>query len=420
MPTNPLNQQGGAPGDNDLLGRMLAQLQSQFAYQTLKLDPTTGALDPASMAAMGASGVTRPAALANAIQAHKDGLRARPPIVFGIGDSNTGGNGAGLGTGTVPRLAGAQSRGPFMQMKTTQGAVAGLRLCNTSFFGESNVTSGGEPVSEYDPRLTLSGGWTPAGTPSAIGGRWFETPNTSGEFRCAFGERIDTVEIYYIAATGSPTINVMSSDGTVTGSFSCAGAAGIGKYTVSSSKFNDGVVRLKNNAAGAAYLLGMIAYPTNEKVVVLAMGAFEGAGVAAFADTSSPWTGVLPHTLIAPDLTFTQLTLNDTTAGTSASAYGTNLTAIFNTLTLCGDNIFVAGHRGQAANFYNSVGSAIVQKAKTVCASFGVEFIDMGPRFDNWTSSNAAGYQYDANHMTYSGYTKQSIIYAKCMLGMAN
>ena len=43
--------------------------------------------------------------LAPAILAYKDGLRTRPPVMFGIGDPNFAGNGAGLGTGTVRALA---------------------------------------------------------------------------------------------------------------------------------------------------------------------------------------------------------------------------------------------------------------------------------------------------------------------------
>lgn len=359
-------------------------------------------------------------ALASAILAYKDGLRTRPPVMFGLGDSNFAGNGAGLGTGTVPKWAGAASRGPFDQIKSQAPYVNGLRVIDTAFFGEGNCTSDGEPVAEYDPRLTLTGGWAASGTAETIGGRWLETANTTGELKVTFGQRVDNIEIYYVVAGGASTsIQVLSSDGTVVGTFSCSGTAGIARVDMSSAKFNDGIVRIKNNAAGSAYLAGIIGYPTNEQVAILAKGCWAGGQVSDYASTSSPWRGVAYHKLIKPDYTLVQLTINDITNGTNAATYGTTLATILDTLTLNGDVVFSTGAIGSAANFYNATGAAIIQQAKLKCAAYGVPFINLHARFDNWTASNAKGYEFDDNHRTYLGYTQQAAMFSANVLAAA-
>jgi len=352
-------------------------------------------------------------ALSSAILAYKDGLRTRPPVLFGIGDSNFAGNGAGLGTGTVPKWAGAVSRGPFDQIKIQAPYVNGLRVIDTAFFGEGNCTSDGEPVAEYDPRLTLTGGWTTSGTAETIGGRWLETANTTGELKVTFGQRVDNIEIYYVVAGGASTsIQVLSSDGTVVGTFSCSGAAGIARVDMSSAKFNDGIVRIKNNAAGSAFLVGIIGYPTNEQVAILAKGCWAGGQVSDYASTASPWSGASYHKLIKPDYTLVQLTINDIANGTVAATYGTTLATLLNTLTLNGDVVFSTGAIGSAANFYNATGAGIIQQAKLKCAAYGVPFINLHARFDNWTASNAKGYEFDDNHRTYLGYTQQATLFS--------
>lgn len=355
--------------------------------------------------------------LAAAVRAYLSGVRSRPPIMFGIGDSNFGGNGAGLGGGTVGKWQAAYNRGPFMQLKALYPTLMGLRVIDTAVFGEANCTSDSEPVSEYDPRVTLSGGWGVSGTPLAIGGRWFETSSTTGELRVAFGQRIDVVEVYFVTVSGaSADIKVQSSDGTIIGAFSCAGASGVSKATFTSAKFNDGIVRIKNNAGGSAFVAGVIAYPTNEPVLILAQGAWAGGTVGNYASTANPWEGAAFHPIIKPDYTLVQLTINDINYNTTVATYGTNLTSLLTTLTRSGDVVFSTGGIGNDVNYLNGNADLIIQKARQVCSSFSVPFINLHTRFDKWTSSNALGYEYDWNHRTYAGYTEQAKIFAESFL----
>jgi len=238
----------------------------------------------------GVGGGGAQSSLKSAITAYNAGLRTRPPIILGLGDSNFTGEGSGSGSGTVPKLTGAFLNNPVQKIKSFMPTLGGLRVINTAVFGEGNITANACPVAEYDPRITLGSGWAPSAAAGAIGGRLFECATIGGDLTINFGERIDTVEIYCGKwASGSADVSIKSSDDTVIGSvttFNASNAYAVTTFT--NAKFADGIVKIKNNAAGTAYIIGVVAYPTNEKVVVLAQSSWSAGLSANYSNITPP------------------------------------------------------------------------------------------------------------------------------------
>lgn len=365
-------------------------------------------------------GATAQTSLASAIAAYKAGLRSRPPLILGIGDSNFTGEGAGTGTGTVPKLTGAFANSPVQQIKNYLPTLQGLRVINTAFFGEGNSSNNATPVAEYDPRLTLGSGWTPSGSAQVIGGRFFETATTAGDLTINFGERVDVVEVFYlVSATGSTTVNVKSSDNTVRGTFSCNNASsGYSYVTVTNSAFNDGIVKITNGAANSAYILGVIAYPTNEQVVVLAQSSCSSAKTADYAATTG-YAGLQPLWVIKPDFMLIQLTINDINGGTVIGTYATNWTTILDLASKFGDVVLATGGIGGGTNYTNGTYRTYETQLYKSAGAYGYPVINMHRRFVSWAASNAEGYEYDNNHRTAAGYAVQAQIFANAILKYA-
>lgn len=352
-----------------------------------------------------------------AIRAYKRGLRTRPPVIFGAGDSNFTAEGAGDGAGTVPKLNNAFGYGPIEQIATASPFLAELPVRTTAWFGEGNSANNSIPASEYNPKITLGTGWVrTVGVDSPLTGKFFEGGAASaGYFQYSFGVPLTHVEMYFIVnATNSASVGVYNSANTLIQTINTNGADACTRFTVNAN-FADGIVKLKNNGAANCYILGMIAWNSAEKAIILARGSYSGSVVADYTATTNVWSGMGLYPAIQPDATLVSLTINDIVAGTTRANYNTGLTYIGDFVLRSGDLIVSTGGNGTAAAWTNGTSAGIEAEAKIVAAKFGAPFVSMHKEWVSWAATNAIGQEFDGNHRTRSGYLRQAEVYAQLL-----
>lgn len=352
--------------------------------------------------------------LGAAIRAYQAGYRTRPPVIFGIGDSNFTGEGAG--TSGAAMLGGAFANSPMQQTATLLGSLRGLPVKKTAVFGEGNSGNNSIAVSAYDPRLTLGTNWSRFASANTIGGRLLQSTDNSDYLTINFGEAVSNIELYYptILSGDGPasSVGVYSSNNTLLGTFTnLAGSYSIGALKIAAS-LPDGIVKIKGITAGIVYVAGVIAYPTNS--IIIAQGTWSGSKVSDYASTALPMYGVGFLDLIQPDLTVIALTINDIIAGTSASAYNTSLSAIVAKAALTGDVILMTGAPGASANFTaNNTWLTLEQEMQKVAQVYGCETISMHKEFASSAAIVAAGMSYNTTpHLNAAGYAKTAQILA--------
>ena len=292
--------------------------------------------------------------LASAISAYKAGLRTRPPIIMGIGDSNFTGEGGG--TAGTALLNGGFAASPMQNIGRYATSIGGLPIRNTAFFGEGNSGNNSIPVGLYDTRITLGSGWDRDAATGPIGGRFIDGQIGSGFLTVNFGSPLDTVEVHYPTNTTlSAALGVYASDDTLIGTINQSGALGISSQQFTSSKFADGIVKFRNDGAALALITGAICWLSTEKAVIICQGTWSAATAATYAATTNPWTGMGHMSRIQPDCTIIALTINDINAGTVTATYGTNLAAVVAVPALWGDVVVATGAPCNATNWTATV-----------------------------------------------------------------
>lgn len=362
--------------------------------------------------------------LKSAMDAWAAGYRTRPPIILGIGDSNFTGEGAGSGGPT--NLNGAFAASPIQQMATALGTLNGNPVRNTMWFGEGNITANGASVALYDPRLTLGSGWAADSySASILGARHLINP-TSGSgfltFNC--GSALTDVEVHYPVNTTSlsTSVGIYASDNTLLGSMNqIGGAQGIASLKVTSSKLSDGIVKIRNDASGTAFIAGMIGWNSAEDAVIVGQGTWSGALVSDINNTIAPWAGTSYIKTILPDLVITGLTINDIVNSTSTTTFASGMTTLMGVISTYADSVLATGAPGGGTNYTSSTHWRDIERELIkVAAAFGSEFVSMHRVFDNYAALDAAGFAYNnVPHLTSSGYAVQASVLAEVVRGMA-
>lgn len=374
-------------------------------------------------AAPGTDPLSNRTALAAAIRAYAAGLRTRPPIALIVGDSNTTGEGAGIGGGVSPKLTGAYAWSVSQQLRDVLPQLAGLRTIGSAFIGEGNVTANSVPVGEYDPRITLApSGWAPDGSANYLGGRLFvATQGQTGFLTFASGAvGADTVEVHF--AVPGPTgygasVGVYASDDTKLGEYNCNGTASVSSVTFTSPKLADGIVKIRNDGTGTANVGAVFVYKAGAPQLIITHGSRSAGTAANFADVSAPHRGMGQLDTIRPDLTIVCLTINDIIAATAAGTYNTALTTVVAKALRFGDVIVATGQPAGSANFLSGNAMRDIEvEARKVAAAHGCMFLNMHQELVSQAVQAAAGNSWDVNHFKAGGYRLTAEAYARAIV----
>jgi len=388
---------------------------------TAQTNPVTGGIDFFASDVAVSTG-TRNSKLSSALRAHYSGLRARPPVILGIGDSNFTGEGGGDSSG-YNYLVNAWANAPMQRIKDYLPTLNGCVLRNTAVFGEGNSGNTGIPVAQYDPRITLGAGWNREGGVGPIGGQFFIcAQGTGGYFQLNFGSMIDTVELHFPLADGiSASVGVYDSANNLIGSYSGQNATNaVGTATFTSATFADGIVKVKNNGAAQAYMSGMIAYNSTEKSVIVATASWSSGTASNYADVSGGYTGCAQIDAIQPDMTITALTINDIAGGTASATYNTAMAVIAAKAALYGDVLLSTGFPQNHANMIGSpsIGQLLELELSKVASVYNCRTASMHKEFGSWTAADTAGFARNSNHQTKAGYARLANAYAQIIKTM--
>lgn len=357
--------------------------------------------------------------LGAAIRAYQNGYRTRPPVIFMMGDSNMTGEGGG--TSGARMMNGAFANSVPQKVADYLSSIKGIPVKKSATFGDGNSGIVGVALNDYDPRITVSGGWNRSANTGTIGGRYIETSDTTGQLVYSLGAGITDIEIYYpiVSAQGSTSVGVYNSADTQLGIINMAtAAASIGVLKINSSTIADGVIKFKNLASGKAWIAGVLAYGPNQ--IIVAQGTWSGSKVSDYATLTSPYLGCGFLDLIQPDLTVVSEIINDINAGTTASAYNASLSTIASKAALYGDVVLMTSAPGGGANYTANQGWLnLEQEMQKVAGVYGCETLSMHKEFVSNAAIIAAGFSYDTvPHLTSVGYAKVANILAQKIRSM--
>lgn len=318
------------------------------------------------------------------------------------GDSTT----AGFGSTPTNGYTGAVASSFPAQLASALNAYK-VPAQNNSFFTENGFTTvSGATPSVVDPRLTLGTGWTSAGA-STFGGNSFTSSTASSVFTFAPVGAFNTVDIYYLVASGLGTFTV-NTGGSTLATVNTAGTSAIGKVTVSTgSSAAVGSINIVVSGSSAVFIAGEDAYDSaNNKVSVWNQGRV-GAGVAFLAATTNgySWQNALVST--APDLVICGIGVNDYRTGGSGITLANYITLyqqFISAVTAVSDMVMVIEVPSQITSATAAYQAQFVAAQYALAAANNLPVIDLTQRWVSWASANGYGYYYNNLHPNAIGY----------------
>lgn len=361
---------------------------------------------------MSGFGIAQPGRFSMAIRALKAGRRTRPVIALGMGDSNMTAQGAGTGTNG---LVGARALGPWVQVKTYAPSIAGLAVSTNSIIGDGNQTD--VPINSWDPRINLGATtpWTTA-VRESIAGRFFDGAVGSDDLTLTFDAGTNRVELYFPQYTTgySASVGVYASDGTQVGTFSnTAGANAVTAAQFTSTKFADGIVRIRNlSGASPARVFGGIGWDFAAPGIILATISSSNARWSYASGTANPWSGSGILNAIKPDLVYSALSINDIANGTALATLNSEMSSSASIITRYAEWICGTGAPPSVVGMTNGVSQGIEVEMIKVASSYGADYLSMHRYFGD--VSGGADW-FDWGHQRASGYAKQAEVLAKVL-----
>lgn len=217
---------------------------------------------------------------------------------------------------------------------------------------------------------------------------------------------VDTFVFYYPTNTTLGSCTVQIDSGATTSVNENLPAGGYTSVTLTASlgshTFN------VNWASGVCFWASIVGYNSSSKEIsIYNMGW--AASLAANWDASTyGWDPINAIALVAPDLTFIDLTINDWNAGTNLSTYSAEIQALITAAKASGDVILMSGNPSDPT--FGSDASLATQQTyvaamETLAYSNNVPMIDVWTLFGGtWSGPNTSGWMFDSLHPNGTGY----------------
>lgn len=318
-------------------------------------------------------------------------------LILALGDSTVAG--AGAGSGGTSDMNGAYSNGWPSQFATLLNGS--IPTVFQSFFGSqvSQVAYG-----TYDTRLVLGANWTAAGV-SILGGVTFKfavgaVNNLAFTPPAAF----DTIIVYYARNPGLGTFTVNIDGGTALGTAintNAASALSSVTYTVAKGTHTINIVPGNDQTL---HIAGIRTYDSTVPAIdIIQVGAY-GALTATFDVTTSPWSAINALKTLAPDLTFIDLTINDSNAPTLLSTYSTQLNDITVAAKVSGDGVLIVGPPSNTVLATNGTLDTFIAALKSIAAANNCRVVDTKDRWGSYAAVQPTYPYFDNFHPETAGY----------------
>lgn len=320
------------------------------------------------------------------------GQRARLLI---MGDSTSVGAGAGTSTAN---LTGARAKNYPTRLAAALTA-AGIPTYNEAVFGDQKTLTATVAYPSYDPRVTLAGGFA-ATSFSALGGNPWLAAATGAKWSLTPGMTFDTVDVFTISNTGNGSLTVDVDGGATLTTINTNAALAVQKTTVSCTRGTH-TLNLTTTSTASTYVLAVIPYDSTVGGLDIIQAGWYGGVMSDYAGAGSVWSPSNATLLaaVAPDLAIVQLTVNDSTNGTTPASFAASLATVESALTTAGaETLLMSGIPSNNANATNGQLAAIVAAVSARAASQSRVYADLGSRCGTFAAMNAAGWMADTLH----------------------
>lgn len=336
---------------------------------------------------------------------------------------------AGTGTGKVAFIGDSTTVGDFassaVNIFTGDKVLAfpnqlaklltarGLPAHNDSFFGGQNVNapSGIFPTdyTAFNPAVVFTGSsWTISGFYS-LGANTFQSGTTAERLAFTPTSIFDTIEVYYATNSFGGSILVNVDGGATLSTINTNGATGVAKTTITGVARATHTINLVSSLTGGQFIfpIGVTVRDStagNARLELYNMG-FSGSFVnwastptssygASLAAAPYGYFAALP--VLAPDVTFINLTINDIANQVSTpSSYGASLGAMVTAALAVGDCVLMVGNPVGAANWSNGVSTAYVSQVYALANANNCPLIDLTQRWTSFSAGSALGFYGD-------------------------
>lgn len=341
-----------------------------------------------------------------------------------VGDSTEAGQGANTGTSG---LTSARTYAPSARL-AAQFTAMGLRASSDNVFGNNVVDSTNRVVSAYttyNPAVVVSvngtSDWFVENLTIPGGYCWRNTSGT-GAWSFTPTEAFDTIDVYFINATGNgvATVDIGGAAlATIDTSATVGGLTAVVKTTVSTgAAAATGTINIKRTGTGGLVrLMGIVARNSGiSKVHVVNLGACGWSSVE-YSDATGPWSPGKGLQYLGFDLFLINLGLNDAAHSYTAASYYANILAIANFAKTNGADVVlvIPPPQDPVTRDPSGLTSAYTAQLQSIAATLGCNMIDLYSRFGGYTKASAAGYYYDTVHMLKEGYADKADAYARSL-----
>lgn len=323
-----------------------------------------------------------------------------------VGDSTTGGAGAGGANGVTNGVA---SSFP------TQLAALVPHASWSSFFADHNsFGSNSVALSTFDARINEGSYNVITGSdPTTAGGYLLFDSAGSTQFTFTPTNNVDTFLFFYPINTTFGATNVSINGGSPT-TVSQVGSASNGQQTFSATLGSNTIDLVRSS--GTSYINGVIAYNSAQAEVSLINLGGDGWTINDWSTAASPWSPFNYFSTLACKLTIIDVTINDWNAGTSLATFQTQTQALITAAVNAGSDVMLmTGVPSSTSLSSNAQQQTYVSVYKTLSTSNSIPLLDWTKVWVDWNTANANGWMFDTRHPNATGYGFQAEIIAQIL-----
>lgn len=287
----------------------------------------------------------------------------------------------------------------FPAQLVTKLATLGTQAECANIFGDFNATAFSISPAYMDPRLTLGSGWAPDGIPTTLGARFItQAAGGTGELSYTPDTPFTAVRFFYPTASGLSTGVEVKVDGVLRATVVQDGSLGFQAIDV---PFGGTTVSIKNAGAGTGFFIGF-QFSHAAPLARIMLGAFMGANAGDYID-SNPWSAGHVIDALFPDVGVFYCMTNDINNGAPKAEWKGRAKSVIQRMQVTGEAVLVIDPPalGWTTNYQEYADAAYEIQSETGCA-----ILDLKASFVSYANSVSNGWQYDAYHPNFAGYTK--------------
>lgn len=263
-----------------------------------------------------------------------------------VGDSTTVGFDSALSGYTNAKV------GSVLNRLATLLTAKGIAAQSDSFFGNGNVGGNATNYNAYNPLVTFPvAGFQPSGSLPGLGGQAFQCTTSGGTLAFTPVSAFDTIDVYYFQSGTAGSFAVNVDGGAALQTINANGTpTNLLKATVTGASLATHTVNIVASSGSPVFIVGIaVRASTVPRVELYNMGV-AATTISSYESGSFPFNLLAQLPVVAPDLTFINLTINDiNTQVTTVAAYQAAMQLAITAALGSGDVILMIGNPGNTA-----------------------------------------------------------------------